>query len=102
MPFRWMAFLRLLGPLTFFITAAMMICRPAARGLVAIPLVVLGAAGALLGLVFLFTGVRFRCPFCRRWGPGTIEVKGRPRMECAACGTIRCEGFLGFRIVKEP
>ena len=102
MPFRWMVFARLLGPIAFFTIAAMMLYRPAARGLVAIPLAVLGAAGALLALVFLFTGVRFRCPFCRRWGRGAIEGRGRPWMTCDACGTIRCEGVLGLRIVKEP
>jgi hypothetical protein len=107
MPFRWFQFYRLLWPIPFALAALnfLHVRYELARsvGLCAIFVVVaLGAGGVLLALVFLFTGVRFRCPFCRRWGSGAIEKRGLPWMECESCGTIRCEGVLGLRAVREP
>lgn len=107
MPFRLHQFLRLVAPLLFvlcalnFVHVDRIFARMVGRyALVAV--VALGGAGALLGLVFLFVGVRFRCPFCGKVGHGAVEGNGRPWMECAGCGTIHCQGLLGLRIVREP
>jgi len=104
MPLRCFQVLRLITPIPFALAALYFAPHETARAIGAkalVGVVALGVAGALLGLVFLFTGVRLRCPFCRRWGPGAVERNGRPWMECATCGTIRCAGFLGLKIVRE-
>jgi hypothetical protein len=107
MPFRWFQVLRLVAPIPFalatlnFVHVRYELARSIGRGAL-IVVVALGTAGALLALVFLFTGMRVRCPICRRWGRGAVESKGLPWMECESCGTIRCGGVLGLRIVREP
>lgn len=107
MPFRWFQVFRLIWPIPFafatlnFVHVRHELAHSIGRGALVV-LVALGTAGALLAVVFLFTGMRFRCPFCRRWGAGAVEKRGKPWMECESCGTIRCEGLLGLRIVREP
>jgi hypothetical protein len=107
MPFRWLQFFRVVWPIPFslaalnFLHVRYELARTIGRGSL-IVLVALGMAGALLAIASLFTGMRIRCPFCRRWGAGAIEKKGLPWMECESCGTIRCTGLLGLRIAKEP
>ena len=107
MPLRWFQVLRLLTLIPFalamlnFVHVRYEIARTIGR-VALVTVVALGIAGAVLAFVFLFTGVRFRCPFCRRWGPGAIENGGRPWMNCESCGTLRCEGLFGLKIVREP
>jgi len=106
MPFRVNLYLRLFTPNLFALCALNLVdgswiaARMVGRYTL-IAILVLAAGGVLTALVFLFTGVHFRCPFCGRYGPGAIEHNGLPWMECKECGTIRCEGFLGLRIVRE-
>ena len=106
MPFRYFQVLRLLT-LPLFVLAALNfvparydLARKIGVGAVLI-VAGLAALGVLLALVFLFTGPRFPCPFCRRWGSGAFDAKGLPWMECDGCGTIRCAGLLGLRVERE-
>jgi hypothetical protein len=105
MPLRLYAWLRLITPVVWALCALYFVPAgwPAARriGLWALgTFVALGTAGALLALIFLFTGVRFRCPFCARWGPGNLHAKGLPSMECPSCGEVAVDGFLGLRFLR--
>src|SRR5262245_27668154 len=94
MPFRRFQVFRLLWPIPFALATLNFVhvrYEPAhsiGRSALVV-LVAFGAAGALLAFVFLFTGIRIRCPFCRRWGAGAVERRGLPWMECESCGTIR-------------
>jgi hypothetical protein len=96
-PFRGFQVFRLVSPVPFALAALnfVHVRYELARSIGRSALVV-------LAVVFLFTGVRFRCPICRRWGRGAVEAKGLPWMECESCGTIRCGGRLGLGIVREP
>jgi hypothetical protein len=107
MPFRWVQVLRPVSPVPFalaalnFVHVRYELARSIGRSALVVAIAP-GTAGAILAIVFLFTGLRFRCPICRRWDRGAVEGKGRPWMECESCGTIRCGGRLGLGIVREP
>ena len=106
MPFRLLQYLRLLTPVIFaFVTLNFLhqdwtVARTIGK-YAFVAMVAMGIAGALLGLVFLFVGVRLRCPLCGKWGQEAAELNGRPWMECTNCGVIRCQGFLGLGFVRE-
>lgn len=99
MSFRALQWLRPAAYVAFAVAAAGFWFRPPYWVYAVMPFVALGVFGAGLGLVFLFTGLRLRCPFCRVVGPAAVDEKGYPRMDCATCGTVRSRGL---RVTREP
>jgi hypothetical protein len=60
-----------------------------------------GLLGGWFGILMMFDRLRWRCPCCDRKSPVYGSRRDGMWMECE-CGTIRCRGFFGVTVHREP